>query len=376
MEKRYQVFISSTLKDLENARQEVSQALLRADCFPAGMELLPAADEEQFEFIKTVIDQSDYYIIISAGRYGSIHPETELSYTEMEYDYAVETGKPVIRLLHKDPFNELKGESIEKTDEGRKKLQAFRDKMTASRLVKFWENSEQLMLETLFALQDAQKRKPVSGWVRGDEISTQTAREEIANLKQKEAEFKLEIERLRKNDRQFDILLDSINESIEIEFQVKNKTSYSDDGQSSNEISGPFTELEELEKIFELKFNRILRSRAKFCFENLSTQDVKSRVEKALTNTFYSTKQKTNFTFSVKDIDGIVWSALHKLESHGIIRSYSHESEVEGLFNTGKRVKRVIRWELLDAARPWISSQLAEMRLEDLNIKTPPQSAP
>ena len=76
MEKRYQVFISSTFQDLQNARQEVSQALLRADCFPAGMELFPAADEEQFEFIKTVIDQSDYYILISVERYGSIHLET------------------------------------------------------------------------------------------------------------------------------------------------------------------------------------------------------------------------------------------------------------------------------------------------------------
>ena len=66
MEKRYQVFISSTFQDLKNARQEVSQALLRADCFPAVMELFPAADEEQFEFIKTIIDQSDYYIETSA----------------------------------------------------------------------------------------------------------------------------------------------------------------------------------------------------------------------------------------------------------------------------------------------------------------------
>jgi len=45
LEKRYQVFISSTFQDLQGARQEVSQALLRADCFPAGMELFPAADE-------------------------------------------------------------------------------------------------------------------------------------------------------------------------------------------------------------------------------------------------------------------------------------------------------------------------------------------
>jgi hypothetical protein len=43
------------------------------------MELFPAADDEQFEFIKTIIDQSDYYIVISAGRYGSLHPTAKLT---------------------------------------------------------------------------------------------------------------------------------------------------------------------------------------------------------------------------------------------------------------------------------------------------------
>lgn len=168
MEKRYQVFISSTFQDLENARQEVSQALLRADCFPAGMELFPAADEEQFEFIKTIIDQSDYYILISAGRYGSIHPETGLSYTEMEYDYAVKIGKPVIRLLHKDPFEQLTGKSIEKTDEGRDKLKQFRKKLSGTRLVRYWENPSQLQTEVLFGLTSIIKTRPADGWTRNE----------------------------------------------------------------------------------------------------------------------------------------------------------------------------------------------------------------
>lgn len=167
MEKRYQVFISSTFQDLQNARQEVSQALLRADCFPAGMELFPAADEEQFEFIKTIIAQSDYYILISAGRYGSIHPETGLSYTEMEYDYAVEIGKPIIRLLHKDPFNELKGEFIEKTAKGRRALEKFRSKLSHSHLVNFWSGAEELGLLATQSLLHMIKSKPSTGWVRG-----------------------------------------------------------------------------------------------------------------------------------------------------------------------------------------------------------------
>lgn len=191
MEKRYQVFISSTFMDLKNARQEVSQALLRADCFPAGMELFPAADEEQFEFIKTIIDQSDYYILISAGRYGSIHPETGLSYTEMEYDYAVETGKPIIRLLHRDPFKELRGEFIEASDDRRNSLRQFRKKVSSTSLVKFWATSEQLGLEVTLSILDCIKRKPASGWIKTSQnrdtsnIEIEKKNAEILELTQK-----------------------------------------------------------------------------------------------------------------------------------------------------------------------------------------------
>ncbi len=86
MEKRYQVFVSSTFRDLELERQEVMHALLELDCMPSGMELFPAANETQWNLIKKVIDDCDYYVLILGGRYGSIGPEG-ISYTEMEYRY-------------------------------------------------------------------------------------------------------------------------------------------------------------------------------------------------------------------------------------------------------------------------------------------------
>jgi uncharacterized protein DUF4062 len=49
---RYQVFISSTYEDLKLERTEVMQALLELDCIPAGMELFPANNDEQWDFIK------------------------------------------------------------------------------------------------------------------------------------------------------------------------------------------------------------------------------------------------------------------------------------------------------------------------------------
>ena len=94
MNKRYQVFISSTFKDLEKERILLTQVLLKKGYFPAGMEWFPSIDEEQFEYIKQVIDDSDYYVLILGGSYGSIASDGK-SYTEKEYDYAVETGKKI-----------------------------------------------------------------------------------------------------------------------------------------------------------------------------------------------------------------------------------------------------------------------------------------
>lgn len=41
MEKRYQIFISSTFNDLNKERNLIIQAILRAGYYPAGMEWFP-----------------------------------------------------------------------------------------------------------------------------------------------------------------------------------------------------------------------------------------------------------------------------------------------------------------------------------------------
>ena len=70
MKKMYQVFVSSTYEDLIDERIKVLNALLSFSCIPAGMELFSAGCDEQFEYIKRVIDRVDYYVLIVAGRYG------------------------------------------------------------------------------------------------------------------------------------------------------------------------------------------------------------------------------------------------------------------------------------------------------------------
>ena len=132
MEKRYQVFVSSTYADLKEERHHVIRALIEMDCIPAGMELFPASDEQQWEFIKKIINDCDYYLLIIGGRYGSLTLEG-ISYTEKEYDYAVNIGLKVMALLHEHPDLIAIGKS-DTEPYLRDQLQAFRDKVSTGRL--------------------------------------------------------------------------------------------------------------------------------------------------------------------------------------------------------------------------------------------------
>ncbi|MBD8483983.1 DUF4062 domain-containing protein [Pseudomonas coleopterorum] len=195
MDKRYQVFVSSTYTDLKEERQKVTQTLMEMDCIPAGMELFPAMDEEQWEFIKRVIDDCDYYLLIIGGRYGSIAAEG-ISYTEKEYDYAVSKGLKIIALLHGD-ISTLSVANSELSEELRGKLLAFREKAQSSRLVKYWQNGSELPGLVALSLSKTIKLFPATGWVRaGNESSN---------------EILSEINQLRKENKKLEDLLSSLN---------------------------------------------------------------------------------------------------------------------------------------------------------------------
>lgn len=171
MDKRYQVFVSSTFTDLEEERKHVIQTLMEMDCIPAGMELFPAIDEEQWEFIKKVIDDCDYYLLIIGGRYGSV-ADDGLSYTEKEFDYAVEKGLKAIVLIHDDPES-LPAKKTELNPEAREKLSRFIEKAQTGRLRKTWKNVQELPGLVALSMTKTIKTYPAIGWVRADKVSNE-----------------------------------------------------------------------------------------------------------------------------------------------------------------------------------------------------------
>jgi hypothetical protein len=194
MNKRYQVFVSSTYADLKEERRRVTQALMEMDCIPAGMELFPAADEEQFEFIKRVIDDCDYYLLIIGGRYGSTTTEG-ISYTEKEYDYAVEHGLKVIALIHENPDEIPLGKS-EKDPELRHRLGDFREKVSTNRLVKYWKSAEELPGLVSLSLNKTIKMFPAVGWIRANTGGGEELLSEMNELRKQAANMRAEISAL------------------------------------------------------------------------------------------------------------------------------------------------------------------------------------
>lgn len=171
-DKIYQVFVSSTYEDLKMERQEVMAAVVSTGNVPIGMEYFPAGDAAPFDYIKKQIDGADYYILIVAGKYGSIDEATGISYTEMEFDYAISKGVPVAVLLHKD-ITKLSGSKLEMDDPNKKQLlDAFRTKVRTGRMATFWEDEKDLRLQVKDAINGMIVDTPRTGWIRADRAIT------------------------------------------------------------------------------------------------------------------------------------------------------------------------------------------------------------
>ncbi len=192
MKKKLQVFVSSTYTDMLHERQAAVEAILRAGHIPAGMELFAAGDESQLETIQRWIDDSDIFMLILGGRYGSIDAKFGKSYIELEYEYAVAQRKPLFAALIDKDFLEAKvkqnGQSAVETTNG-VNLNAFRA-CVEEKISRFFGNLDQLKLIVFESLARYDLNEGLSGWIRGTDVpNANAALEEIVRLQREKAEL-------------------------------------------------------------------------------------------------------------------------------------------------------------------------------------------
>ena len=169
--KKLQIFVSSTYKDLKEERQAALKAILDSGNIPAGMELFAAGDKPQMEVIKKWIDFSDVYLLILGARYGSIEDKSKKSYTQLEYEYAVEQGKALFVCVIDEKEQEARIKNKSVTQDHPEKLKEFKRLVCNKIVAKFWKNISDIE-KTIYTsiMNDFYKRKELVGWIRGDSI--------------------------------------------------------------------------------------------------------------------------------------------------------------------------------------------------------------
>lgn len=184
--KKYQIFVSATFKDLKEQRQSAIKAIWEMGHIPVGMEMFSAADEEQWEIIRKTIDECDYYVVIIAHRYGSL--DGGISYTEKEYNYAVSAKIPALGFII-DKNTRWDPQFIDTNQKTITSLKNFKKKVT-SKHVSFWKNADDLAGKVSISLGKQFNTTPRPGWIRATEETGPAVTAELSRLSKENASLR------------------------------------------------------------------------------------------------------------------------------------------------------------------------------------------
>ncbi|XZJ40751.1 DUF4062 domain-containing protein [Clostridium perfringens] len=238
MKKKLQIFISSTYLDLQEEREAAVEAVLGSKHIPAGMELFRAGNKSQLETIKKWINESDIYMLILGGRYGSIEPDSGKSYTQLEYEYALEKEMPIFAVVLKDEFLHKKAANKEADvmkDISNPKFQEFKN-LVMSKMIKEVEDCKDIKLAIKDSIIELDEEYDLVGWVRATEVEdnndviqeNMNLNKEIAKLIKEKSKLNDELKRLKETikskKQEYEVIKESLKrESIVIPGKIFNK---------------------------------------------------------------------------------------------------------------------------------------------------------
>ena len=134
----------------------------------------------------------DYYILIIGQRYGSINPDTGISYTEMEYDYAIKNKIPVLVFVLDEQIV-LPDDKKENEPDKVERLKAFRAKALTNRLCSIWKNTDELVGKVAVSIMTAKETIERPGWQRGTDFDEASLRRTIMKLQEENENLKVKL---------------------------------------------------------------------------------------------------------------------------------------------------------------------------------------
>ncbi|WP_459660498.1 DUF4062 domain-containing protein [Acinetobacter calcoaceticus] len=101
LDTRYQIFISTSGRDMQPERMVLSQTLVGMGFFAWGLEHRTPLTTT---LARRQIDECDYLILLLGSQYGE-QSISGVSYLSLEYEYALSQAKPIIVFMHEQPEN-------------------------------------------------------------------------------------------------------------------------------------------------------------------------------------------------------------------------------------------------------------------------------
>jgi Domain of unknown function (DUF4062) len=148
------VYISSTVQDLIEHRQAVSEALRNCGYDVDAMEKYPARDDRPKAASETDAAKSDYYLGIFAWRYGYVpsddNPEDK-SISELEYIAAAKRPRFIFLLADHAAWPSEHRDAEREKDEG-KRIREFRNRLKKETWAAFFTTPDDLAKKALISL--------------------------------------------------------------------------------------------------------------------------------------------------------------------------------------------------------------------------------
>jgi hypothetical protein len=177
IDRRFQIFVSSTFRDLREERKKAVEVIFERGHIPIALERFSAANESDRKVIEKAIEDCQIYLLVLGHRYGELVPDNEISYTELEYNIATAKGlHTLVLLMEPEEIKRRRKELDADNDRDRAEMQNFErlqkfHRRVREHFVELW-TPEDFKFLVLKALDDNLPRCDKRGFVREPEDPT------------------------------------------------------------------------------------------------------------------------------------------------------------------------------------------------------------
>jgi hypothetical protein len=173
MSQKETVFLSSVSQGMEPYREAVYRAIEGLEGYHCvRMEEFGARDTDSQALCRRQVAGCTSFVGILGHQYGSTPPESDRSYSEMEYDEAVYSGIPRLMFLAPEDFP-VQAHLIE-SDSKRNQQRLFRERVTNDRQVAFFSSEDQLggqVLQAIYNCRDYVRKENSPEVKSGESVS-------------------------------------------------------------------------------------------------------------------------------------------------------------------------------------------------------------